>query len=310
MGSDAWIKALAMKAGRNRPGEEEGPVDESFADMLARAMSMFGGEGGGVSYDPQRQTARDNAATADANLAAMYAGLSDSIANDAGGIGTAYDQTGQRQQAITDQTGQSLQQGYQSGTDMLTQQAQALGIQEAVANQIQSGSTPAGDLAQRLADNAAAGQTAQTQNTTNRGAALQYNDVVKNAAQQEGAQQRAQRQADLQSILANIDVAEQEANQSSRSNSMNNAVSLAQWLYGNQTDERRYQDNLQSDAARLANERYIADLENQPQVGVDRVSAESVALLQELLGYSDPKQFQSWVQENPSGYASLAKLLS
>lgn len=294
---------------------DRGPVgpqsaDMSFADTLAQAIEMMrNGGGGGVNYDPQRQTARDNAATADSNLAAMYAGLVNSIAADAQGIGTAYDTTGQRQQAITDETGQAIQQGYQAGTDMLTQQAQALGIEQAVANQIQNGSAPAGDLVQRLADNAAAGQTAQTQNATNRQAAVQYNDVVKNAAQQEGAQQRAQRQADLQSILADIDIAEQDANRSAQANQYSNAVSLAQWLYGNQTDERRYQDALSKDAASLANERYIAELENQPQQAMQRVSAESEAFIQNLLGFEDPKQYQMWKQENPSGWAAFAKMI-
>ena len=321
MGSDKWLAGLARRGGK---GGRENPqsTETSFADTLAQAielMKSLGGGGGGigrVSYDPQRATARANAAEADKHLAAMYGGLVSSIEGDAAGIGASYDQASAAQKQVTQETSDTIRQGYQSGNDMLTQQAQALGIVEAVANQINSGQTAAGDLQQALASVAQAGETAQTQTGQNRQAALQYNTVVGDAAEQEGAAQRAARQSELQKVLAQIDMAEQEQNSqidmanASRAGDMNSsAMNLAQWLYGNQTDERRYQDSLQAQAQELANERYIAGLD-QSSMGVDRVSAESIALLQELLGYSDPREFQSWIQDNPSGYASLAKLLS
>jgi hypothetical protein len=321
MGSDDWLAGLARRGGGRQQAPEESR-QASFADTLAQAIEMMkslGGGGGGVgriSYDPQRATARANASEADKHLAAMYAGLVSSIEGDAPGIQASYDEALASHKEVADETSETIKQGYQSGSDMLTQQAQALGIQQAVANQINSGQTAAGDLQQALASVAQASETAQTQTGQNRQAALQYNTVVGDAAEQEGAAQRAARQAELQRVLSQIDQAEMEQNtqidmaNASRNDSINSsAMNLAQWLYGNDVDERRYQDSLQAQATEMANERYIAGLD-QEQMGIDRVSAESIALLQELLGYSDPREFQRWVQDNPSGYASLAKLLS
>lgn len=286
-------------------GTEEAPAaaERTFASTLAEAMKLLSslGGAGGVDYDPYRQSARTNAAEADANVGAIYRALATSIGNDAPGIGQQYDTAKQTQQAASDQASQAIQQGYQSGRDMLSQQAAALGIQEAVGNQIEAGQTGAGDMSQRLADSAAQNQTAQTQLNTNRQSALDYNTAVKQAAQQEGAAQRAQRQAELRSVLAQIDVAEQDANRSTQGRQGESALSLAQWLWGQDTDEARYQDSLQQSAIEAAMSQ---------GAGTPGVNAESVALLQELLGYTDPAQTQQWIQKNPAGATSLFKLFA
>lgn len=295
--------------GRKKPSAlPAGPSEKDFASTLADAIAMLReqGGGGGVSYDPYRQSARQNQAEADTNLNAMYTGLANSIAADAPGIQKSYGDTVAAQQGITEKAGQGIQQGYQSANDMLTQQAQALGIQEGVANQINSGQTSAGDAARALADNAGAGATAQTQLNTNRQSALDYNTSVKQAAEQEGAAQRAARMADLQSVLAQLDVGEQEANRSAQGSNTSNALSLAQWLYGNQTDERRYQDSLSQNAAELA----IKAAGNQKEVRTPVFNPEADSYLMKVLGYSDPKEYQRWITENPSGYATMLKLFS
>lgn len=292
-------------------GEVEAPTRQTFAQTLAQAIELLQGQGmsPGISYDPQRNALRQNAAEADAQLAAMYGGLANSIAADAAGIGTSYDEAIKRQSDITNQTGQSIQQGYQSGTDMLTQQAQALGIQEAIANQIKSGQTAAGDLQQNLAANAAAGQTAQTLLNTNRASALDYNTAVKQAAQQEGAAQRAARQAALQRLLADIDMAEQEANAAQAQNLNNSALSLAQWLYGADTDESRYQDTLAMRAQEMANERYAAELDaygRDPGMTFD----EATMFLANLIGQGQgPAGLQTWAKENPDNLGYVLNFL-
>lgn len=287
--------------------EVEGPTRQTFASTLAEAIQLLQGLGGGgsISYDPQRNALRQNAAEADAQLAAMYGGLANSIAADAAGIGTAYDEAIKRQGDITNQAGQSIQQGYQSGTDMLTQQAQALGIQEAIANQIESGQTAAGDLQQNLAANAAAGQTAQTLLNTNRASALDYNTAVKQAAQQEGAAQRAARQAALQRLLADIDIAEQEANASAQGDLGGSALSLAQWLYGQGTDEARHQDEIAMQAQKIANDYDLGLLRwGQPQQGM--TFDEATMFLANLIGQGQGVAgLQAWAKDNPDnlGYA-------
>lgn len=295
-----------------QPPVDPGAQRRDFASTLAEAIQLLQGLGGGgsISYDPQRNALRQNAAEADAHLAAMYGGLANSIAADAAGIGTAYDEAIKRQGDITNQTGQSIQQGYQSGTDMLTQQAQALGIQEAIANQIKSGQTAAGDLQQNLAANAAAGQTAQTLLNTNRASALDYNTAVKQAAQQEGAAQRAARQAALQRLLADIDIAEQQANVSAQGDLGGSALSLAQWLYGQGTDEARHQDEIAMQAQKIANDYDLGLLRwGQPQQGMN--FDEATMFLANLIGQGQGAAgLQTWAKENPDNLGYVLNFLA
>lgn len=291
----------------NQPPVDPGAQRRDFASTLAEAIQLLQGLGGGgsISYDPQRNALRQNAAEADAHLAAMFGGLADSIAADAAGIGSAYDEAIQRQGDITKQIGESIQQGYQSGTDMLTQQAQALGIQEAIANQIESGQTAAGDLQQNLAANAAAGQTAQTLLNTNRASALDYNTAVKQSVQQEGAAQRAARQAALQKFLADIDIAEQQANASAQGDLGGSVLSLAQWLYGQNADEARHQDDIAMRAQEIANDYELGMLRYGPkQQGMN--FDEATMFLANLIGQGQGVAgLQAWAKDNPDnlGYA-------
>jgi hypothetical protein len=284
--------------------DDVGTGESTFADTLAQAIALMREQGGGgVDYDPYRASARANQAEADTALNSMYTGLAQSIAGDEAGIRQSYGDTIAAQQGLTNQAAQGINEGYRSANDMLSQQAQALGIQEGVQNQINSGQSSAGDLAQHLANNAGAGETAQTQLNRNRQSAVDYNTSVRQAAEQEGAAQRAQRVAELQSVLGQLDMREQEANAQAESGLQSGALSLAQWLYGQNTDERRYQDSLAQSAAEMAMEQ----MANQEGASVPGVNPQSVALIQELLGYSDPLQFQKWGQENPSGLATLLK---
>lgn len=301
---------------RGRTGSEAPVDDQSFASTLAEAIAMlreqgFGGGGPSlIDYDPLRGNARSQFSEGDANLNAIYSALASSIGADAAGVGQSYDQAVANQGKISGEEAQAIQQAYQSGDDMMSQQAKALGIEEAVANQINSG-IGAGEMQDALTDNAAAQQTAQTQLNTNRGSALDYNTSVKQAAQQEGAQQRAALQAQLNSVLAQLDMQEQEANAAARSsydNGLQSAgLSLAQWMHENNRSDSRYQDELAMSAQQMANERYLAELEAGGQTARPSFNQAGVQYLMELLGYSDPSQFQRWVQENPAGASGLLK---
>lgn len=293
-----------------RDDRAEAPGQMSFSDVLAQAIEMLGGgqDAAGINYDPYRQTARDNAARADKALQGIYGALARSIAGDAAGIGTSYDQALQGQDAVTSDTAESIQQGYQSANDMLTQQAAALGIGQAVGNQIQRGETGAGDMAQALNDNAASGAGARTQLNTNRQSALDYNTSVKQAAEMEGASQRAQRTAELASVLAQIDMQEQEANRSAQSSGAGDAIGLAQWLWEQSQGSADDSWQMEKEARELALSEWIAQQKyGDQQVPGSPINAESTKLLMELLGISDPAEFQRWIQDNPTGYTSLIK---
>lgn len=293
--------ASGQGAGNPVDGQES---DTGLAATLAEALAMLKslpGAGGSVNYDPYRQSARQNYNEADANIGAIYRALASSIGADAAGIGSSYSGAIENQQGITEEAAQNIQQGYQSGNDMLRQQAAALGIEEAVANQINSGQTSHGDMTRALADNAGSGQTAQTQLNTNKQSALDYNTATKQAAEQEGAAQRAQRSAELASVLANLDVAEQEANRSAQQSQSDSALGLVKWLYETRQGESRYNDQVAQQALELALEQ-----SSSPQSQESRINgSEATAYLMELLGYTDPKQYQEWLRENPTGPKNL-----
>lgn len=311
MQSDAFLANLMR--GRGRRQQEQGPTEMSFSDMLAQAMQLFGGsgEGGGpssVNYDPQRNSARANASEADQKIAGIYAALTNSIAGDAGGIGASYDQAKATQQAAADQAQQNVKAGYQSANDMLTQQAQALGIQEAVANQINSGQANGGDMTQRLSDLGAQNAQAQSQLGTNRQSALDYNTAVAQAARQESASRRAALASELRNILGQIDSAEQETNaslanqySSSAGQGMDSALSLAKWMYENQTDERRHQD----ESRRLATEMTLKYPGTQQNNAGLMSPDESWSLIQRLVGAQDPQGLQQYTAKSPENLSAV-----
>jgi hypothetical protein len=237
----------------------------TFADALAQASALIGAGGGGggglpsVNYDPQRNELRSRASEYDARLEAMYRQLRDSIDADAPVIQKAYqgaiDTTRQNNTDAQAQT-----QAASDNANALNAQVLAnLGIQQAQGNIVQNGTDLNTQTAQRMADQATKAQAANDLLASNQATALQHNTNIGNAAGLEGNLQRAQNSARLQALLAEIDMKEQQDNQavaaqnvSVRGNDLSNQISLAQWLMGQATDERRYQDSLQQSAAEMA----------------------------------------------------------
>lgn len=268
------FKGTGMYSPTDRPNGSGGRIvgpqataqnEMTFADALAQASALIGAGGGGggglpsVNYDPQRNELRSRASEYDARLEAMYRQLRDSIDADAPVLQQAYqgaiDTTRQNNTDAQAQT-----QAASDNANALNAQVLAnLGIQQAQGNIVQNGTDLNTQTAQRMADQATKAQAANDLLASNQATALQHNTNIGNAAGLEGNLQRAQNSARLQALLAEIDMKEQQDNQavaaqnaSVRGNDLSNQISLAQWLMGQSTDERRYQDSLQQSAAAMA----------------------------------------------------------
>lgn len=279
--------------------EEADP--KSLADYLAAAAEMLGGAGGGggVSYDPQRATARGQAAENDARLEAMYRQLRGSIDADAPAIQQAY------QQAIdsTASTSAAAQQQTQAAADSATarndQVLANLGIQQASGNQIQEGRDLASQTARSIADQATRGQAAGTRLAEGQAASLSHNTNVGNAAGLEGNLQRAANQSRLQALLADIDMQEQQQNASRQDNSFSQKMQLAGQLLDFDRYGQERQDQIDANLANMMNERDIAAMKAQSQPGLPDLGTYLSAIGKDA----------SWLREEPQDAARLLDVL-
>lgn len=248
MERDRRASADARRRNMNRMHEQdrqeqqdEMPAGFSFLDALKQAMGLIGGDGGGqiarVSYDPQRQEARNRASEADSRLAAMYRQLQDSYRADAPGIAAAYDQAAKGVNQNVDQAVGNINTAYDKAREDQTAQLAALGIEDAAAGIMERGEGSAPRQAEQVGNLEQNRGAVSNQIKTNRQSSLDYNKGIEGAAGLEGNLQRAQNQSALQQLLAQIDAEEQNQNaqidaqnQSARGSSMNSAMGLAQAL--------------------------------------------------------------------------------
>lgn len=257
--SDAWrAKTFPAKA---QPAPE---APKSLSDYLQQAIALLGGSaGGGVNYDPQRATARQNASEADARLEAMYRQLRGSIDADAPVLQKAY-QTAIDSTAQNAATAQAQTQAASDNAQARNDQVLAnLGIQQAAGNQIQEGRDLGTQTAGNIAAQASKGQAAGDRLVSNQATALQHNTNIGNAAGLEGNLQRAANQAKLNALLAEIDQKEQQDNAAAASSGFSKQLSLANSLLDFDRYNQEQQNSLQQSAAKLANDRYVADLQAQ-----------------------------------------------
>lgn len=259
----------------------------SLADYLSMASQMIGG-GGGVNYDPQRQTARQNAGEADARLEAMYRQLRGSIDADAPVLQQAY-------QGAIDSTAQNsatAQAQAQAATDSANSRNQQvlanLGIEQAAGNAIQNGTDLNSQTAEQTAAMATRGQAAGDRLVSNQATALTHNTNIGNAAGLEGSLQRASNQARLNALLAEIDMEEQNANANSQQESFSQQMSMANQLLDFDRYNQERNDSLQMSAAELASK----GQSQQPDLGAF-LQAMGISI-EELAG--DPKKYAPLLQ--------------
>lgn len=243
-------------------GGPQGTSPLSFADALAQALGMLGGQGGGeipmMNFDPERNALRSQASEADSRLGAMYRQLQGSIEADAPQIQGAY------QQAIdsTNSSAGMAQANAQGAVDASQARNQSvlanLGIEDANAQIIGEGRDANTQAAAAMQDMAQAQQAATTNLSANQASSVQQNRSIGSAAGLEGNLQRAQNQARLQSLLAQIDMEEQgqnsqiaQQNASRQQSGMGNALSLASQLYGYNREDIASENNLQMEAMKM-----------------------------------------------------------
>ena len=290
--------------GNRQPTEQpavpdEGSTAKTLADYLQEAMSLIGGSGGGVNYDPQRATARQNAAEADARLEAMYRQLRGSIDADAPVLQQAY-QTAIDATAQNAATAQAQTQAASDNAQARNDQVLAnLGIQQAAGNQIQEGRDLGTQTAGNIAAQASRGQAAGDRLVSNQATALQHNTNIGNAAGLEGNLQRAANQAKLNALLAEIDQKEQQDNAALSENSFSKQLSLANSLLDFDRYNQEQQASQEQALAKLMNDRDIAAMKAQSNQAPD------LRAMLKMMGVDE-----TWLTKDPKAAASLIGALT
>ena len=272
---------------------------KTLADYLQEAMNLIGGSGGGVNYDPQRATARQNASEADARLEAMYRQLRGSIDADAPVLQQAY-QTAIDSTAQNAATAQAQTQAASDNAQARNDQVLAnLGIQQAAANQIQEGRDLGTQTAGNIAAQASKGQAAGDRLVSNQATALQHNTNIGNAAGLEGNLQRAANQAKLNALLAEIDQKEQQDNAALSESSFSKQLSMANSLLDFDRYNQEQQAGQDQALAKLMNDRDIAAMKSQSNQAPD------LRAMLKMMGVDE-----TWLTKDPKAAASLIGALT
>ena len=273
---------------------------KTLADYLQEATSLLGSSGGrSVNYDPQRATARQNAAEADARLEAMYRQLRGSIDADAPVLQQAY-QTAIDSTAQNAATAQAQTQAASDNAQARNDQVLAnLGIQQAAGNQIQEGRDLGTQTAGNIAAQASKGQAAGDRLVSNQATALQHNTNIGNAAGLEGNLQRAANQAKLNALLAQIDQKEQQDNAALSENNFSKQLSLANSLLDFDRYGQQRQDQQDQSLAKLMNDRDIAAMKLQSNQAPD------LRAMLKMMGVDE-----TWLTKDPKAAASLIDALT
>lgn len=240
---------LREKAGPPLPplvDKEPPPVGNtqlpSFMSFLQDAMGQSGVDS--VSFDPQRNNARQRGTEYDARLAAMYEQLQNSMRNDGAATQQNYqgaiDDTAQRAAAVQ----QQIQAASNAADDRNAQVLANLGIEEAQGNIVQGGRDLNTQTADAVADAAARGQISGDALQQNQQSAGAQNAGLVGAAGLEGNLQRARVQSELASLLAQYDMQEQEANRQAQQQSFTQAMGLANAQYEDAWRQRGYEDDM------------------------------------------------------------------
>jgi hypothetical protein len=217
---------------------------------------MGGSKAGSVSYDPLRNQARSQWSDADARTAAMYQQLQGAIGAQGDDYRKIYDEGVANTNKATEFANTQNLQAQQGLNDMQSQQAKALGIEEAVANTLNGGDLASRDAADRAADTAARGQITSNHLNSDRTSALDWNTDLVGSAGLQGAMTRDKRLNELNRLLAGYDVDEQAANAQLQTDYEGQSYERAFDLLGlNRDDFSQWNDN-QRFATSEANDRW------------------------------------------------------
>lgn len=270
---------------------------DAFSKYLAQAAQILGG-GGSISYDPQRETARANAADADARLAAMYRELGDSVVADGTMVQEGYDQAIQNSQNSTVAAQEQVQAAAAAAMNQQAEVLGNLGVGDAQGGIIAQGQDLASQAVDQVSDAATRGDAAGQLLAAQQGSAAEYNGGIATAVGLEGVDRQAQNQAALASLLAQIDMEEQTQNAALQQGYQQQQLSLADVLRGYDYSQYQNQNQMQQQAAEQANALQIAQLENQPAPN----PVESVAAFIQQL---DSAGYIDWANMDASQQAAL-----
>lgn len=244
---DLLKSSQSLAQGALRGGGQGGvPLGDSqlpsFMSFLEEAMGNSGVSR--VSFDPQRNNARQRGTEHDARLAAMYEQLQNSMRQDGAttqqNFQGAIDDTAQRSAAAQ----QQIQAASNTADDRNAQVLANLGIEEAQGNIVQGGRDLNSQTADAVADAAARGQISGDALQQNQQSAGALNASLVGAAGLEGNLQRARVQSELASLLAQYDMQEQEANRQAQQQSFTQAMGLANAQYEDAWRQRGYEDDM------------------------------------------------------------------
>lgn len=233
----------ALRGGGQQGGIPLGDTQlPSFMSFLEEAMGQSPVDR--VSFDPQRNNARQRGTEYDARLAAMYEQLQNSMRQDGAttqqNFQGAIDDTAQRSAAAQ----QQIQAASNAADDRNAQVLANLGIEQAQGNIVQEGRDLNTQTADAVADAAARGQIAGDALQQNQQSAGALNTSLVGAAGLEGNLQRARVQSELASLLAQYDMQEQEANRQAQQQSFTQAMGLANAQYEDAWRQRGYEDDM------------------------------------------------------------------
>jgi hypothetical protein len=237
------------------PQQDQVVESMGLGDAMRQAMEVlnqYGFGNSGVDYDPVREALEQRYGQADSRTAALYSALQNSIQGQEGAVKQDYGQAIDSQTARTADTQGQVQGAYSDAVTGLDERAQALGIQEAVANSIREGNDLSRDQAAATAETAQRGEIASNQLSQNQGAAVDFNRGMAQTAGLTGTNTRNARLSEYLNGMADIDMQEAQQNSGLQAQQIQTALGLANQILGRSDDQQKYQDTLAQQAMEMA----------------------------------------------------------
>lgn len=274
-------------------GDLSVPQQFTFMDALKQAQDYFNQNGMGqpsVDYSPLIAQTRKTYGDASNRLLSMYQALHNNFQGDASGIGGLFDQAKADTQASAKGATDAINQAYNNARQDQTNQFNALGIGDALANIVSNGAgTTTEDQANHLAQVAASSQASQNQLNANKSAALNYNTGIANSALQGGTDRAANLQNQLAQAIAQIQQQQQQANMQVQQANQGGITSLANDIY-----------NSVLSGQKLSNDQYSNDLANAKlqQQALQQQINQAIKLMTAQNGSMSPQDALKWVLQS------------